>query len=198
LRRIVITGTGPDVGKTIVSAIVAESLGAEYWKPVQCGCDDTETVRALTKSTCHPVNYHLKAPFSPHYAAKLEGLQITHLQQPETNSTLVIETAGGIYAPLNDQTLLLDVFQSWGAEWIVVVSFYVGCINHALLTIEALQRRNLPILGLIFNGSPQPHMEEAILHFSKLSCLGNLLPEKKLDSETIQRYAGTWNLSKKI
>lgn len=201
---IIVTGIGTDVGKTIVSAILVQTLEADYWKPIQCGESDAARVQELVrspKSTFHPEAYLLQHPLSPHYAAKLEGktIETGRIQLPSCSRTLIIETAGGIYVPLNDQELLIDVFKKWDALWIVVSALYLGCINHTLLTIEALKREGCSILGLIFNGE-EPVVEEAILRFSHLPCLGKLKREENLSPETIQRYANLWKipLSKRI
>ena len=80
---IFITGIGTGVGKTLVAAIAAEALEADYWKPIQAGFDegtDSEWVQAHisnTKSSIHPEVYKLKKPASPHVAAREEGLTIS-------------------------------------------------------------------------------------------------------------------------
>jgi dethiobiotin synthetase len=80
---IFITGIGTGVGKTVVSAILTESLQADYWKPVQSGDldnSDTMKVQSLitnTKTVFHPETYRLSQPFSPHKSATLTELRLT-------------------------------------------------------------------------------------------------------------------------
>ena len=105
-RNLFITGIGTDVGKTIVSAIVAEALGADYWKPVQAGYEngtDSQWVRSVISEqlSVYPETYKLKLPASPHIAARDENLKIDlekikaqYLQISSSGRALVIEGAG--------------------------------------------------------------------------------------------------------
>src|SRR6478672_6195053 len=118
-RPIFITGIGTGVGKTIVAAIVARALKADYWKPVQAGYSDgtdTLTVQQLTsdKIIVHDEIFKLAMPASPHLAAKPEGVKITvdaivkHYQKIAGANLMVIEGAGGICVPLNNNELIAD------------------------------------------------------------------------------------------
>ncbi len=195
MQQIVITGCGTDVGKTVVAAILARAWGADYWKPVQCcgdGEPDTQRVaRLVPGSTVYPASYTLQGHLSPHHAARLEGIEINTavLSPPKTSRQLLIETAGGLLVPLTPSKLAIDLYTSWEAHWIVVSRHYVGSINHTLLTLKALQQRGLPILGVIFNGDPNPDTEQAILHFSGVRSLGRISPEPTINFQVIAKYA---------
>ena len=82
MKPIFITGTGTDVGKTLVAAIVTEALQADYWKPVQAGFSEgTDSLRieqliTNNKTIIHPELYKLKMAASPHLAAEAENIQI--------------------------------------------------------------------------------------------------------------------------
>lgn len=200
MHKIIVAGTGPDVGKTVVSAILTTLLQADYWKPVQCGSEelsDTCTIKQLINSSSsfvHPPAYSFKAAVSPHQAAQQENclIEMGAFQLPKTQRNLVIESAGGIYVPLTLQNLTFDLFKQWNCSWIVVSRHYVGSINHTLLTLEALKNHGIPILGLIFNGAINPASEQAVLGFSGVPLIARLLPEKTIDSTLIQRYAIQW------
>jgi len=200
MTKIIVTGNGTGVGKTTVSAILITALGADYWKPIQCGTQDGSDSKAIEKLTdpskccIFPPAYELKHPLSPHHSAKLEGVEIDPQKVilPKTDRPLVIETAGGPLAPLTQSLLAIDLFQSWNGIWIVVSKHYLGSINHTLLTIEALKNRSLDVHHIVFNGKPNPDTEEAILHFSSVPCLGTLLPEKTLTPTKIKEYAEKW------
>lgn len=200
MRPIIITGNGTDVGKTILSAIVVTALEGDYWKPVQHADDsgsDSETIRLLVpvnKCHIHPPAYNFKAPLSPHHAARLENIYIDPVQiiPPETSRPLIIETVGGIFVPFNNSTLAIDLFDKWNGIWIVISRHYLGSINHSLLTVEALKKRNQNVKTIIFNGSPNTDSEKAILQFSGLTSLGRLLPEEQINQKTIKRYANQW------
>lgn len=200
--KIIITGCGTDVGKTVVSAIVTTTVVGDYWKPVQCGEEeesDTHIMKTLLDGAHHHVHlpaYSLKERLSPHHAARIENrmIDLKNIVPPATQNTLVIETAGGILVPLTDNEVSLDLMVSWGGLWIVVSKHYIGSINHTLLTIEALKNRRVSILGIIFNGE-NADSERAILSISGLPFIGRLQHEKLINTKTIQNYAQQWRTS---
>lgn len=200
MYKLMVAGAGTDVGKTIVSAILTILLKGDYWKPIQCGDgegSDTATMKKwidTTKHTVYPPAYSLKAPLSPHHAARLEGIsiQLDTITPPQTTRPLIIESVGGIFVPLTTKILSFDLFKTWECHWVVVSRNYVGSINHTLLTLAALKEHQVSIAGLIFNGEPNPDSEEAILKISQLPFLGRILSEPIINSETIQRYAQQW------
>ncbi|MFD3394495.1 dethiobiotin synthase [Aquirufa sp. OSTEICH-129V] len=180
-----ITGIGTEIGKTLVSAIVTEYLQADYWKPVQSGdlhWTDTMKVQSLisnTKSVFHPERHRLNAPLSPHASAALDGVQIklSDFTLPQTSNHLVVEGAGGLMVPLNENDVLLDLIQQLQIPVILVSRNYLGSINHTLLSFEALKHRNIPIAGIVFNGEPNPASESFIENYTQLPVLfrvGNL------------------------
>lgn len=203
MHKMIITGCGTNVGKTVVSAIITTALSADYWKPIESGCVEEphlpEMRRLVPSLTTHiyPSAYSLEAPLSPHHAARLENVQIdpAKIILPNTTRPLVIETAGGVLVPLTCELLTLDHFLRWNALWIIVSRHYLGSINHTLLTIEALKNRQVNILGIVFNGDPNPDSEQAILQQSNLSCVGRLLPEPNLNCHVIKEYADQWKPS---
>ena len=191
-KPLFITGIGTGIGKTITSAVLVENLKADYWKPIQSGDldnSDTLSVQSLvtnTKSVFHPEAYRLTQPYSPHRSAALDGIEIdpSAIEIPQTDNTLIIEGAGGLMVPLNDTFLMIDLIQQLDAEVILVVKHYLGSINHSLLSIEALKRRNIPIKALIFNGEPNGSSEQVIKSFAK--CPFVYLPElEPITKETV-------------
>lgn len=202
MNRFIIAGIGTEVGKTVVSAIFTTLFSADYWKPIESGENDLDShvIKELIEPSKHriyPPTYSFKNPLSPHHAARLENIHID-LQKiipPKTERPLIIEMAGGIFVPLNLESLTIELFQPWTDKWIVVSKHYLGSINHTLLTIEALRNKNINPLGIIFNGNPNPDTEQAILNLSKTPFLGRLLPEKKITPSIIKRYATQWRTS---
>lgn len=200
MYRIMVAGMGTEVGKTIVSAILTILLNGDYWKPIQCGDEESSDTATLkrwldtTIHTIHPPVYSLKAPLSPHHAARLENtlIRLDFITVPRTTRPLIIEGVGGVFVPLTLKILSTDLFKSWDCKWVIVSKHYLGSINHTLLTIEALKKLCLPILGIIFNGEHNPDSEAAILEISQLPLLGRLVPEATLNLQTIQRYAKQW------
>jgi dethiobiotin synthetase len=102
---------------------------------------------------------------SPHKAAQFENVKIklTDFTLPLTEKHLVIEGAGGLMVPLSDQFRMIELIQHFQAAAILVIRNYLGCINHALLSMEALSTRNIPLQAVVINGE-MDHATEDILH----------------------------------
>jgi dethiobiotin synthetase len=195
--NIFVTAIGTDSGKTIASAIITAALQADYWKPVQCGMDETDSsiIKTLVSNPLtkiHPEKYLLKTAASPHLAAEIEGIkiQLEDFILPATSNDLILEGAGGILVPLNyDGDFVIDLAAKFEAEVIVVANLYLGSINHTLLTINELKRRNLNIKGIIFNGEPNETSEKVILSLTNLTCLLHIKKEAFFTKELVSEYA---------
>ena len=195
-----ITAIGTDSGKTVASAILCEALKADYWKPIQCGEPrDTDSVKSLISNgntSFHNEEYFLKKPASPHDAANEEGVEIninhikkTYSELKINNSTLIIEGAGGLLVPLNDNDFLVDIPEQLNIPVILVCNLYLGSISHTLLSINELKRRKINVAGIIFNGESNLESERIILHHSEYKKLLHILPEKVITKEVVRRYA---------
>jgi dethiobiotin synthetase len=141
-------------------------------KPVAAGVndrgtwDDVDQIRdasPLTAAIEHIAPYRFRAPASPHFAALEDGLTIDegvvmaalgHLEQ--IAELVVIEGAGGFRVPLSDRMDSADLAATIGAPVLMVVPMRLGCINHALLTAEAIANRGLTLLGWIANAGIDP------------------------------------------
>jgi len=174
-RPIFITGIGTGIGKTVVAAILTESLKADYWKPVQSGdLDNSDTMKVKSlisndKTVFHSETYRLTQPFSPHKSAALDGIEISlnDFKLPETTNSLIIEGAGGLMVPLNDKDLMIDLIKKLNAEVVLVIQHYLGSINHSLLSLQVLYSRNIPVRAIIFNGKSDAYSENIINAHSK-------------------------------
>lgn len=192
-----ITAINTNSGKTLASAIVTECLKADYWKPVQTGQhdSDTNTVRSLltnTISQTHPERYHFQLPVSPHSASKSENCEISlhDFDLPPFRKDLVIEGAGGILVPLNDKgDYIIDLARKFEAEIILVSNFYLGSINHTLLTVNELQKQGLAIRGLIFNGEYNVDSAHIITKLTGLPVLLHIPQEPTINKEVVSHYA---------
>jgi dethiobiotin synthetase len=188
-----ITGIGTEVGKTIVSAALVEKLQADYWKPVQSGdLDNSDSIKiknlvSNTKTHIFPEAYRLTQPFSPHKSAALDHISIEAQKfiLPEINNTLIIEGAGGLMVPLNDQFLMIDLIKQLGAEVILVSKNYLGSINHTVLSIYALQQYGIPVRGVIFNGPKDDYTESFILGYTGIQFLGHIPEYATIDKKAI-------------
>jgi len=191
-----ITGTDTDVGKTMVAAVLTLGLGATYWKPIQSGSEpmtDTARVRSLTQlPSPHflPEQFCLTQPLSPHAAAAIDGVDITlaDFQLPTvTTSYLIIEGAGGLMVPLNQQDYMIDLMGQLQVPVCLVARSTLGTINHTLLSLEQLRRAQIPVWGVVLNGPKNPGNREAIAHYGNVPILGELEPMAHLDPAHLQQ-----------
>jgi dethiobiotin synthetase len=197
MKKYFITGIGTGVGKTIVSAILCEALQADYWKPVQCGNldnTDSDTVRNLVsnnKTKIYKESYRLDTPASPHYAAAVENITLDpgKLVLPETDNQIIIEGAGGLMVPLNENFLMIDLIKKLNAEVILVSQNYLGSINHTLLSLETLKNRNIPVAGIVFNGEKNSSSENVIMKVAGIKSLLNISREPEINKNVICKYA---------
>ena len=201
-RHFFITGTDTDVGKTVVAAGLIETanqaaLSTAAIKPVAAGCESTESglqntdALQLQAAASHPLTYQqvnpvaLEAAIAPHIAATEEGKQLSasRLSGFCRGLTLLpvdmlfIEGAGGWRVPLNNRETLADIPKQLNSEVILVVGLRLGCINHALLTAEAIRGDGLSLAGWVGNilHADMPRLDENIDTLKRLitePCLG--------------------------
>ena len=198
MNPIFITGTGTDVGKTLIAAIVTEALQADYWKPVQAGFSDgtdslfVEKMISNSQSKIHPELYKLKMPASPHLAAAAEQKEIkikeiiAHL--PKTKNRLIIEGAGGLMVPLNKKKLILNLIKELNAKVIIVSKNELGSINHSLLTAAVLKKEKADVAGWIFTEEYQ-HYENEIAGWSGYPVIASIKHLPVISKETIKEQA---------
>ncbi len=204
MTSLVVCGTDTDVGKTVVSALLVEGLGAHYWKPVQCGLEeggDTARVAAMLDLTPSeaaqrllPEAYRYNHPVSPHWAGELEQrpIELGRLALPPVQGSLVVETAGGLLVPLRIDSLQIDQIQRWSLPVLLVARSGLGTLNHTLLSVEALRNRGIPLLGLVLNGPPHPDNPRTLETLSGAPVLACLPPLPRLDRNAL---AEQWQAS---
>jgi dethiobiotin synthetase len=184
-KPIFVTGIGTYVGKTIVSAVLCEQLQADYWKPVQAGdldATDSEKVRSLIsnpKTVIHPETYLLRLAASPHQSAAEEDIKINtkDFSIPQTDNQLLIEGAGGLFVPLSNDFLMIDLIRQFEAEVVVVVRNYLGCINHSLLSFNAVKTMRLPFKHVVLNGNFSEATLDIIIRHIPRQVSWSILPE---------------------
>ncbi len=198
-QPIFITGIGTGVGKTIISAIVTEKLKADYWKPIQSGDldnSDTLKVRDLVSNKTtrfYPEAYRLTQPFSPHKSAAIDNvvIDIQTIIPPKTDNQLIIEGAGGLMVPPNDNALIIDLIKQLNAQVILVSQNYLGSINHTLLSLSMLKQYEIPVRGIVFNGDKDIYSKTFILNYSGVKELGHVPVLDTINSKKI-RGAGSY------
>jgi dethiobiotin synthetase len=197
MKQLIVTATDTDVGKTVVSAMLTLALDGIYWKPIQAGTadgTDRERVAALTglsEERLRRERYVLREPLSPHRAAELDGLEIAvgRLELPTdvpSGRWLIVEGAGGVLVPINRGMLQAELFARWHAPAVLCARTSLGTINHSLLSLEALRRYQVPVLGIVFVGEAMPDTERTIVEFGKVRALGRLPVLPQLDAGALK------------
>ena len=197
--RIVVTGTDTDIGKTVFAAGLTALLEGVYWKPIQAGLDgetDTEVVRRLSgldSSHFLAERWRLKLAASPHLAAEREGIAIDpeELRVPPLERPLIIEGAGGLMVPLNRRELYIDLFARWRAPVVLCARTTLGTLNHTLLSLEALQRRGIPVIGVALIGDAHADNERTLAGMSGVPVLGRLPRLDPLTPESLRAAFGS-------
>ena len=182
MKTFFVTGTDTEIGKTYSTVALTRALRAagrtvSVLKPVASGCEridgiwQNDDARALLAAAENDQDYASVNPLAlipaiaPHIAAQEAGvelsvarlLQLTEATRCRADDVLLIEGAGGFLVPLNDRECYADFVQALQLPVILVVGMRLGCINHALLTAEAIRARGLRLAGWVAN-SPQPTM----------------------------------------
>ena len=181
MSPLALTGIHTDIGKTIVAAVLSETLGCDYWKPVQAGGlarSDSDVVRELlsnSHTTIHPEAFRLNTAASPHVAAQIDGVSMDLNDFNAPSSTcLLIETAGGVMSPMTSQHTVADVVAHHGWATVLVVQHYLGSINHTLAAVENLRSRGVNLLGLIINGESSADSERFICDYAQVRVLARV------------------------
>jgi dethiobiotin synthetase len=170
-----VTGTDTEIGKTCVSAgllagLAQAGLSCAGMKPVASGCantaaglrnDDAERLRSISSIEIdyEDVNpYAFEPAIAPHLAARAVGVTIdldrihTHFQRLRAKADwVVVEGVGGWLVPLNDEATIADLARLLGLPVILVVAIRLGCLNHALLTVDSIKQTGVPLAGWVAN-----------------------------------------------
>lgn len=175
--KLLVSGTDTAIGKTVVTCSILRALHtrgvtAIGMKPVAAGItaqgtwDDLEQIRrasSVTAAVEYTAPYRLRAPASPHFAAQEDGVTIQEEvvlaaldRLEQLAEVVVIEGVGGFRVPLSAQMDSAGLALAMGAPILMVVPMRLGCINHALLTAEAVAGRGLTLLGWAANAGIDP------------------------------------------
>jgi dethiobiotin synthetase len=195
-KSIAIVGIHTDIGKTIAAAVMAEALGYDYWKPVQAGKEqrDTVLVRQLLTDGANRVHDEaivLSQPLSPHAAAAIDKVDIDYktFKWPETDKTLLVETAGGILSPLSADSTMADFIAHYQMPAILVSLNYLGSINHTLMSVEVLKARGIKLMGIVMNGVENASSETFIKRYAQVPVFTRIPYINSMDNDTVRRHA---------
>ena len=174
IADIYVVGTDTGVGKTVLSLLLMQFFEARgyrpfYLKPLQTGCKDTDdkdsdaafVYRHVTslknQDPAASVIYCFRNPKAPFFAARDEGREIDLRRIDEIvaekrlrHNPLILEAAGGLLAPVKEETLMVDTIKTTGARVLLAARAGLGTINHTLLSVAALRARDLEPAGVVF------------------------------------------------
>lgn len=172
-----VTGTDTEIGKTLVSCALLRGfsrlgLSAAAMKPIAAGAhfcvedglwhnEDADQLDAAAGALLPPhvrTPYLLKAPAAPHIVAAQEGTALElativdcHREAMRRADVVVVEGVGGFQVPLDDECDTADLAVALALPVVLVVGVRLGCINHALLTADAIAARGLRLIGWVAN-----------------------------------------------
>ena len=179
-RDLFVTGTDTGVGKTVLSALLVASLNRRYWKPIQTGASEGTDRAAVvnwagvTIEHTHPEAFLFDPPVSPHLAAEQQGkrIDLDAIRRPADSHPIVIEGAGGVLVPINEDALMIDLIRRLQAAVVIAARATLGTINHTLLTVEAARNANLPLIGVVMVGRENVDNRKAIERYGQVPVVG--------------------------
>lgn len=230
INKIFVIGTDTGVGKTVLSLLLMQFFYANgcipfYIKPIQTGCSDPydknsdarfiyKHVKQLTnKNPADSVVYCFRKPKAPYFASRNEGEHIdvklikdTLDKKSRIDSPGIMEAAGGLLVPVNENTLIIDLIKITGAQPIIAARAGLGTINHTLLTIESLHKRNIQPVGIVFidageKPTPQDMISEnieAVEGFSGIKVAGVIGRIKDFSNPEKQCYQSIEKIYSKL
>ena len=204
--KFIICGTDTDIGKTLISSFFVRGLNSFYWKPIQSGIEsqtDSQTIAKLAQVSREKIikeSYVFTKPLSPHWAAEIDQKTINFemLRLPKLKGSLILETAGGLMVPITRNFLQIDQIKQWNLPVILVCKSSLGTLNHTLLSIEALKRRNIEILGLVVNGEKHLDNPKTLFEFSGLPIIAEFPYIQKIDSGILDILWKELNIRNKL
>jgi len=173
-----VVGTDTEVGKTVIAGGIAGALyrrrvNVGVMKPISSG--DRQDAHFLMKSfPCHdPLNLinpiHLKLPLAPLPAAHLlkQKIPLQKISQAFRQLTrrhpyMIVEGMGGILVPIQKNYFVIDLVKQLKLPVLIVARATLGTLNHTLLTVQALQAKKIPMVGIVLNGADPQHRDLAI------------------------------------
>jgi dethiobiotin synthetase len=196
--QIFITGTDTNIGKTLACSWLCLHSGYSYFKPIQTGAifnTDSKTVAKIANVKTYDEIYKYPSPVSPHLAAKLqnEEIDIYKIKLPTTQH-LIVEGAGGVMVPINNDCFMIDLIKHLSIPVIVVASTKLGTINHTLLTLMALKARNIKTLGVILSGQTSQANSHAIQTYANIEILAHIPLLKRINQKNLATISLTQRL----
>ena len=222
-RQIFITGTDTEIGKTLITCILANKYKkkseVQIYKPLVAGVnkdnknEDLESYKKIIKDVSYDQlsDYILPHYCSPNISAKLTKKKINFKKiltkknnLKENSKFLIMEGAGGIYCPINDKYTFIDLIDAIKIPVVVVCGIKLGAINHSILTLNTLKTKKINVLGWVANcveKNKQYIIDENIKYIAKhtsVDHLGTIPFINKLKNKTVYSLKDIKNCKKFI
>ncbi|MBK1971579.1 ATP-dependent dethiobiotin synthetase BioD [Campylobacter sp. TTU_617] len=193
--KIYISGIHTDVGKTHFSASFCANFDYDYFKLIQAGTptDSQKIAKLCPKTKIFKEGIFLKTPASPHLGKIKENLTFKGLEiQIPKSENLLIEIAGGLFSPIDEHYTMIDFMSTFKFPTILVAKYYLGSINHILLSIEALKKRSIDIIALAMMGQKDILQDNFIQNYSQIPIINlEFLDAKNLINLEFQKQMNT-------
>jgi len=186
-----VTGTDTNVGKTVLSALLVAALDGTYWKPIQTGSSEGTDRQSVMRMAELPEErtlrecYCFEPPVSPHLAARESGvaIRLDGIRKPQVarREPLIVEGAGGVLVPVNDEQTMLDLMQHLALPVVVASRSALGTINHTLLTVKVLRDAGIEVRGVVMIGKENPDNERAVEYYGNVPIAGRIPVLEKID-----------------
>ena len=166
----------------MLSALLCAALNASYWKPIQTGTEvdsDSRTVKLLAELAEDRVlteAYQFAPAISPHLAAQREGVRIdlAKIKLPAGNAPLIVEGAGGVFVPVNERELMVDLMRQLRLPVLLAARSSLGTINHTTLSLAGLRNLGVDVAGVVIIGAPNAENRAAIEEYGKVRVVGEI------------------------
>ena len=190
-----VTGTDTGVGKTLLSALLVAALNRRYWKPIQTGASEGTDRAAVMKwadvapDRTYPESFLFEPPISPHLAAEQQRMRIDlqSIRRPADPNPIVIEGAGGVLVPINEQALMIDLIRHLEAPALIAARTALGTINHTLLTVRTIRDAGLVLAGVVMIGEENRDNRNAVEHYGDVPVVGTIPWLDSLDRANLCR-----------
>ena len=178
--------------KTLVSAILTLGLKASYIKPIQCGvapCTDTEWVHTTTGlHKDHFLKEIYRFPDRHEPNTQHTDINITRLlskELPNTHGHLIMESTGGVMIPIYGDYFQVDYIADLKIPTLLVIENKKGAVNQALLSIDKLKSKNVPLFGIVLNGPIDPVNKKSIAEYCHIQNIFELEPIEHITEQSL-------------
>jgi len=201
-EKLYVIGTDSGVGKTLVSAILTLGLKGSYIKPIQCGvipCTDTEWIHDITglhkdhflKEMYRFPDFH--DPNTQHTDVNISRLLEEKL--PNTYGHLIMESTGGVMVPIYGDYFQVDYLADLQIPTLLVLNNKKGAVNQAILSIDKLTQKHVPLFGIVLNGAKDETNKQSILQYCNVPHIFELEPIEHITKFSLQEaFAQTFQM----